>query len=160
MSNRLSSLTPASKLLQADPSASSSHLPLCSPFSLLSLKSGGETPILENIHSTVMEKIIEWCKLSADRPIYDGPEHEMENCKGHLAEWNEDFMRSNWAIISEITRGAIELGCSRLAKSCRFAMIRDIHKMSPQMLEQQTDCLPHFSNGNMENLFKRKLLTE
>lgn len=78
-----------------------------------------------------MEKIIEWCKLSADRPIYDGPEHEIENCKGQLAEWNEDFMRGNWAIISEITRGAIELGCSRLAKSCRFVMIRDMHKMSP-----------------------------
>nr|CDS34165.1 expressed protein [Hymenolepis microstoma] len=81
-----------------------------------------------------MEKIIEWCKLSADRPIFDGPEHEMENCRGKLADWNENFFRENWANIAEITRGAIELGCSGLAKSCRFVAIRDMHKMSPHKL--------------------------
>lgn len=82
---------------------------------------------IPTVKKDMLEKIIEWCKLSKDKEIFIIPEDEGPMWCWRLQEWNAGFLRECRGFIAEFTTAAYDLGCSRLLDSCCRA-VADIIK--------------------------------
>nr|CUU99660.1 hypothetical transcript [Hymenolepis microstoma] len=83
---------------------------------------------LKGVKLDAMKTITEWCRMSADRDIFDIPAGETREWKWNLAKWNADFLQENRSQLIEITLAALELGCDRLKESCCLAIATDIRQ--------------------------------
>ncbi|VDN97541.1 unnamed protein product [Rodentolepis nana] len=83
---------------------------------------------LKGVKLDVMKTIIEWCRMSTNREIFDIPEGESREWRWSLAKWNSDFLLENRGQLIELTLAAIELGSNRLKESCCLAIAMDIRE--------------------------------